>query len=104
MPEVLRARNVSSRSGMNAARRSRYSTRQRFFQGLRIKWFRRIAWTAFMKVLILLAAWCILFVLCWPLALLALIVAPLVWLILLPFRREFRIDKRSHLLDPEVSQ
>jgi len=30
--------------------------------------------------------WCILFVLCWPLALLALIVYPLVWLMLLPFR------------------
>jgi hypothetical protein len=30
--------------------------------------------------------WCILFVLCWPLAILALIVYPLVWLILLPFR------------------
>ena len=30
--------------------------------------------------------WCILFVLCWPLALLALVIYPLVWLILLPFR------------------
>lgn len=30
--------------------------------------------------------WCILFVLCWPLALLALVAYPLVWLILLPFR------------------
>jgi hypothetical protein len=30
--------------------------------------------------------WCILFVLCWPLAILALILYPLVWLILLPFR------------------
>ena len=30
--------------------------------------------------------WCILFVLCWPLALLALILYPLVWLIMLPFR------------------
>ena len=30
--------------------------------------------------------WCILFILCWPLALLALIVYPLVWLLLLPFR------------------
>jgi hypothetical protein len=30
--------------------------------------------------------WCILFVLCWPLALLALILYPLVWLLLLPFR------------------
>jgi hypothetical protein len=30
--------------------------------------------------------WVILFVLCWPIALLALILYPLVWLILLPFR------------------
>jgi len=30
--------------------------------------------------------WCILFVLCWPLALLALVAYPLVWLFLLPFR------------------
>ena len=30
--------------------------------------------------------WLILFVLCWPLALLALALYPLVWLILLPFR------------------
>jgi hypothetical protein len=30
--------------------------------------------------------WCILLVLCWPLALLALIAYPFVWLITLPFR------------------
>jgi len=30
--------------------------------------------------------WCILFILCWPLALLALVVYPIVWLLLLPFR------------------
>ncbi|MDP9337913.1 MAG: hypothetical protein M3P45_03490 [Acidobacteriota bacterium] len=30
--------------------------------------------------------WCILFILCWPLALLALIAYPFVWLISLPFR------------------
>jgi hypothetical protein len=30
--------------------------------------------------------WCILFVLCWPLALFALILYPIVWLLLLPFR------------------
>jgi hypothetical protein len=30
--------------------------------------------------------WCILLVLCWPLALVALILYPLVWLLLLPFR------------------
>lgn len=30
--------------------------------------------------------WCLLLFFCWPLALLALILYPLVWLILLPFR------------------
>ena len=30
--------------------------------------------------------WLILFVVCWPLALLALVVYPIVWLVLLPFR------------------
>jgi hypothetical protein len=30
--------------------------------------------------------WCILLVFCWPLALVALVVYPLVWLFLLPFR------------------
>ena len=30
--------------------------------------------------------WLILFVLCWPVAVLALILYPLVWLLLLPFR------------------
>jgi len=30
--------------------------------------------------------WCVLFVLCWPAALLALLLWPLVWLLSLPFR------------------
>jgi hypothetical protein len=30
--------------------------------------------------------WCILLVMCWPLALLALVLYPFVWLVLLPFR------------------
>ena len=30
--------------------------------------------------------WCILLVLCWPLALIALVLYPVVWLLLLPFR------------------
>jgi hypothetical protein len=30
--------------------------------------------------------WCILFVMCWPLALAALFLYPIVWLMLLPFR------------------
>lgn len=33
-----------------------------------------------------LLLWCILLLLCWPLALLALVVYPLVWILLLPFR------------------
>ncbi len=39
-----------------------------------------------MKALLLLVGWCILFVLCWPLALLALVLFPLVWLISIPLR------------------
>jgi len=39
-----------------------------------------------MKTLIFLVAWCILFVLCWPVALLALVLFPLLWLISLPLR------------------
>lgn len=30
--------------------------------------------------------WCVLFVLCWPLALIALIAYPFIWLLLIPFR------------------
>lgn len=30
--------------------------------------------------------WCILLILCWPLALAALLLYPIVWLLLLPFR------------------
>jgi hypothetical protein len=30
--------------------------------------------------------WCILFVLCWPVAILGLVLYPFVWLLLLPFR------------------
>ncbi|MBI1750018.1 MAG: hypothetical protein HY234_13375 [Acidobacteria bacterium] len=30
--------------------------------------------------------WCILLVICWPLALLAIVLYPIVWLLLLPFR------------------
>ena len=39
-----------------------------------------------MKTLIAAVAWCILFVLCWPLALLVLVLWPIVWLLALPFR------------------
>jgi hypothetical protein len=39
-----------------------------------------------MKSLMLFVAWCILFALSWPLAILALLLWPIVWLISLPFR------------------
>lgn len=37
-----------------------------------------------MKVLLFFIGWCLLFVLSWPIALLALVLAPLVWLLSLP--------------------
>ena len=39
-----------------------------------------------MRSLLVLTSWCVLFVLCWPLPLLALVLWPLVWLLSLPFR------------------
>jgi hypothetical protein len=39
-----------------------------------------------MTTLLTLVGWLILFVLCWPLALLALLLWPIVWLLSLPFR------------------
>jgi len=39
-----------------------------------------------MNALILSIGWLLLFVLCWPVALLAIVLFPLVWLLSLPFR------------------
>ena len=39
-----------------------------------------------MKVLLFVVGWLVLLVLCWPLAILFLVLAPLVWLVALPFR------------------
>ena len=39
-----------------------------------------------MKTLIAVTVWCLLLVLCWPLALLALVLWPIAWLLSLPFR------------------
>ena len=39
-----------------------------------------------MSTLLTLIGWCLLFVLCWPLALLALVLWPIVWLLSIPFR------------------
>ncbi|MFZ4481840.1 MAG: hypothetical protein ACOYNZ_18315 [Rhodoferax sp.] len=39
-----------------------------------------------MKTLLMLVGWCILFVLCWPLALLSLVFWPIVWLVSIPLK------------------
>ncbi|MFN0183242.1 MAG: hypothetical protein ACKVQR_05415 [Aquabacterium sp.] len=39
-----------------------------------------------MNALLLFVGWCLLLVLAWPVALLALVLAPLVWLLTLPLR------------------
>jgi hypothetical protein len=39
-----------------------------------------------MKTLLTLVLWCLLVVLCWPLALAVLVLWPLIWLVALPFR------------------
>jgi hypothetical protein len=39
-----------------------------------------------MSFLLVVLVWCVLFVVAWPLALLALVVLPLLWLLCLPFR------------------
>ncbi len=39
-----------------------------------------------LKALILFVAWCLLLALSWPIALVALVLAPIVWLVALPFR------------------
>jgi hypothetical protein len=38
------------------------------------------------KAIFLFLMWCFLFVLCWPVAILAVILWPLIWLLSLPFR------------------
>ena len=39
-----------------------------------------------MKIIGVFLLWCLLLAVCWPLALLAAVLAPLVWLVALPFR------------------
>ena len=39
-----------------------------------------------MTTLLTLVSWCLLFVLCWPVAIAALLLWPVVWLLSLPFR------------------
>ena len=39
-----------------------------------------------MKTLLVIVGWCLLLMLCWPLAILAIVLWPLLWLVSLPFR------------------
>ncbi len=39
-----------------------------------------------MKLVLLFIGWCLLLVLCWPVAFLALILLPFLWLLSIPFR------------------
>ena len=39
-----------------------------------------------MKILLTFLVWCVLFVLCWPVAIVAIVLFPLIWLMALPFR------------------
>jgi hypothetical protein len=47
---------------------------------------KRLADSESEDVMVAFILWCILFILCWPIALLALIAYPFVWLMLIPFR------------------
>jgi hypothetical protein len=47
---------------------------------------KNVSGCAAMKILILFIGWCILLVLCWPLAVLALVLLPLIWVVSWPFR------------------
>lgn len=56
------------------------------FLSLAIILFYRLQTPTAVKTLIAIILWCILFVLCWPLALVMIILFPIVWLLLLPFK------------------
>ena len=44
-----------------------------------------------MRIIAIFLLWCLLLVVCWPLALLAAILAPFIWLVALPFPSDFRL-------------
>lgn len=60
--------------------------RKNAFLNLAIILFYSLQTTTAVKTLFALILWCILFVLCWPLALVMIVLFPIVWLLLLPFK------------------
>lgn len=55
-----------------------------------------------MRILTLFLLWCLLMVLCWPVAVLALVAAPLVWLVSLPVRLVVWVVEAALLLVRDV--
>ena len=51
-----------------------------------------------MKIILGFFLWCALFVLCWPVALLALLLTPVVWLVALPLRLLGRVVEAGFTL------
>ncbi len=51
-----------------------------------------------MSTLLTFICWCLLAVLCWPIALLTLLLFPIVWLISLPFRLAFVVTEACFAL------
>lgn len=56
-----------------------------FVKKVRLRVTQACAYEA-LKAMVKFLLWCILLVFCWPLALVALVLYPFVWLLLLPFR------------------
>jgi hypothetical protein len=50
------------------------------------EWKRQALKNIDMKLFVSLTVWMVLLVLCWPLAILLIVLYPIIWLILLPFR------------------
>jgi len=44
-----------------------------------------------LKVLLIFLVWCLLWVVCWPVAIIALVLFPVFWIIALPFRLAFLV-------------
>src|SRR4051812_18829138 len=83
MPAGIPARVATRHSPCDSPAVSNRSIGRRFY-GNRLKQTEGLVRKGLVMVKFLL--WCILLILCWPIALAALVLFPIVWLLLLPFR------------------
>jgi hypothetical protein len=51
-----------------------------------------------MRFALLVVAWCLLLLLCWPLAVLVAVLFPILWLIALPFRLAYALTEAAFAL------